>query len=134
MQKKRRSYPSTKENGEHFLWVDHKKLQIILNNLLSNAFKYTPKGGKIEIELSETEETTKMIIRDNGQGIDEDSLKSIFNLYYHKDDVDRLDGTGIGLALCKKLMELHEGSIAVESEIDQGATFTLSFHKGKDRY
>ena len=123
-----------KENGTHFLWVDHKKLQIILNNLLSNAFKYTPPGGKIGIELSETEEMVSITVRDSGQGIDRDSLASIFNLYYHKDDVDRIDGTGIGLALCKKLMELHEGSIAVESEIGRGTTFTLNFHKGKEFY
>ena len=92
------------------LWFDYKKLQIVINNLLSNAFKYTNDGGSISIDVEEAPNWVHLHIVDSGPGIKKSAQDAIFELYFHSDLEDVVEGTGIGLALCKKLMDLHKGN------------------------
>ncbi|PAC27077.1 hypothetical protein BWI92_24480 [Flectobacillus sp. BAB-3569] len=124
------------------LFFDSSKLEIILTNLLSNAFKYTPSGGKIslktEIVGSSSEEAVfeggrpsknflQISIQDFGVGMSVDELDKIFDPYYQASHTETLKirGTGIGLSLVKQLVEAHKGSIEVESAIAKGTTFIL---------
>jgi len=118
---------------------DADKLGKIMNNLLSNAFKFTGKGGKISVNLAlifdsddnETvgESTEKRIIeinvKDTGIGITETNLEKIFTRFFQVDDGTRQTGTGIGLALTKELVKLHRGTITVISKPGKGSKFTI---------
>ncbi|MGB5497688.1 MAG: two-component regulator propeller domain-containing protein [Maribacter sp.] len=110
---------------------DSKKLETIISNLLSNAIKFTPSGGKITVHLNQTLVNNKQFfiikVRDNGVGISEDRLSNIFERFYQVDNTStRLsDGSGIGLAQTKELVELMEGTIAVKSTIGKGSEFTV---------
>jgi len=116
------------------LWFDSKKIQNVILNLLSNAFKYTPKGGKITIEVINHTNSILIKFKDTGVGIDSKSIESVFDLYYHKDSDISTDGTGIGLALCKKLMDLHRFPINVESKIGEGSCFSIELFKNKNHF
>jgi DNA-binding response OmpR family regulator/nitrogen-specific signal transduction histidine kinase len=118
---------------------DADKLGKILNNLLSNAFKFTGKGGKISINLalvfdaddndSPDENTEKRMIeitvRDNGIGIAESNLEKIFTRFFQVDEGVKQTGTGIGLALTKELVKLHNGTISVQSKPGKGSKFII---------
>ncbi|MFK7934016.1 MAG: response regulator [Saprospiraceae bacterium] len=110
---------------------DAQKLFIVLNNLLSNAFKYTQPNGLISVNVTEVEDAIQIIIQDDGIGIKEDDLERIFELYFQTSSVDvpLLGGTGIGLAICKQYIELLEGTIEVQSKWREGSTFTITFSK-----
>lgn len=115
-------------NDDHLkVHVDPFQLEKILYNLLSNAFKFTPSGGEVIVELSEKEERIVITIEDDGAGISEDKVDHIFDRYYqatksiHSSD----EGIGIGLALVQELVELHGGSIQVESKLGHGARFSV---------
>ena len=107
--------------------VDVVKMEIVLNNLLSNACKYTPEGGSVILTLERDEETDKLIIKvsDTGIGIPEDELGLVFQRYFEssRSKGGHYDGTGIGLSICKKHVESHDGSISVASD-SNGTTFT----------
>lgn len=110
------------------IYYDENVVTTILNNLMSNAVKYTPEG---EIELSLTGDGQQIIItvRDTGYGIAADALPHIFDRYYQAKGTHQASGTGIGLALVKSLCELHEADIRVDSKEREGSIFTLSFQK-----
>ncbi len=98
----------------------------IMLNLLSNAVKFSHTNGKILIRVSKQNRSTALFeVIDNGIGIDNDQIENIFSEFYQVDRVrdEQLGGTGIGLALTKRLVELHGGNIGVESEIGKGSTF-----------
>lgn len=108
------------------IYVDAEIVTIILNNLLSNAVKYTPKG-EISITLSSIYENgdgfTEIKVSDTGYGITPDALPYIFDRYFQAKSKYQAAGTGIGLSIVKSLVELHEGTINVESEPGRGTTF-----------
>lgn len=120
---------------------DADKLGKIMNNLLSNAFKFTGKGGKISVNLSlvfdsdEKEQAIEspekrmieIIVKDTGIGIAESNLEKIFIRFFQVDDSTKQTGTGIGLALTKELVKLHKGSISVQSKPGKGSKFTIHF-------
>ena len=110
------------------IYVDAEIVTIILNNLLSNAIKYTPKG-EISITLSSIYENgdsfTEIKVSDTGHGIAPDALPYIFDRYFQAKSKYQISGTGIGLSIVKSLVELHEGTINVESEIEKGTIFTF---------
>lgn len=123
------------------LYFDMEKMEVVVTNLLSNAYKFTPENGHITISITTDEngETAqgsfvKIGIADTGSGIDKKSLPHIFDRFYQADDssVRKYEGTGIGLAITKELVELHGGTISVESEIGVGSTFTVHLPKGTD--
>jgi signal transduction histidine kinase len=104
---------------------DSHRLSQIVSNLLSNAAKYTPPPGEIEMTLSREGETAKIVVRDNGEGIESAAQERIFGLF-QQINPNRQDGLGIGLTLVRNLVELHHGSISVSSEgKGKGSEFTV---------
>ncbi|MBD5358502.1 MAG: response regulator [Bacteroides sp.] len=110
------------------MFYDPEVITIILNNLLGNAIKYT-KSGSVTLSLQFVTEGqvrfADMSVSDTGEGIDKDILPHIFERYYQAKHNRKVSGTGIGLALTKSLVELHEATISVKSEVGKGSTFTV---------
>jgi signal transduction histidine kinase/DNA-binding response OmpR family regulator/ligand-binding sensor domain-containing protein len=128
-------------------WYDADKIEKIISNLLSNAFKHTSDGGFIELTVNVPDHKScknmlRIIISDTGKGIPESEIDHIFELYYSSEDFTNREasGAGIGLALSKKLVELHKGKITVESKVsdeqnaDSGTTFQIELPIGKEQY
>ena len=111
---------------------DPEKVLRVLTNLISNAIKFTPENGKVltavkTILSSSSDHTLEIQVEDTGIGIPSNQITAIFDRFYQVDDstTRKKDGTGIGLALAKELVELMDGKIAVESEVGKGSTFTI---------
>jgi len=105
--------------------VDASKMDLILVNLLGNAFNHTQKGGSIAVRLHRDHDQIDLTLEDTGKGIDKVHQSHIFKRFYQVDQSSPT-GTGIGLALTKELVELHQGSISLESDPGQGSTFKVS--------
>ncbi|MBK6847542.1 MAG: response regulator [Proteobacteria bacterium] len=120
------------ERPDFEIYVDKSKFEKIAMNLLSNAFKFTPNGGRIEVCVGSSGPWVLIDVRDSGIGIDREGLGAIFERFAQVDAsaTRRYSGTGIGLALVKELMELHQGKVTVASTPGQGSTFTLHFRCG----
>ncbi|RKY90160.1 MAG: hypothetical protein DRQ01_09625, partial [Ignavibacteriae bacterium] len=117
------------------LYFDNEKMEKVFTNLLSNAFKFTPEGGKVTISLIETDNNSVEIkIKDTGIGIPEEELPKLFDRFYQVDSSHTRErgGTGLGLALTKELVELHQGSIKVESEEKKWTEITVTLPLGKE--
>ena len=125
------SYTFTSSIKQCTLWIDPDLLEKVFFNLLSNAFKFTPGGGSVRIEL--TEEGGRVFIRviDTGSGIRPANLPHLFDRFYTE---DRSMGTGIGLHLVKEYIDMHGGETRVESEPGQRTTFTVCLRKGKAHF
>lgn len=107
------------------LALDVEKMERVFFNLLSNAFKYTPNNGSIAVNCHYDSEKAVITVADTGEGISERDLGNIFERFFQVDQVHP-KGSGIGLALTKSFVELHNGEITVESELKKGTTFTIS--------
>ncbi|HUR45670.1 MAG TPA: HAMP domain-containing sensor histidine kinase, partial [Candidatus Saccharimonadales bacterium] len=107
--------------------LDRDKLEKIILNLLFNALKFTPAGGKVELRAEKRENNFLLIIRDTGVGISEKNLPNVFSRFWQADDSSRrkYQGVGIGLALVKELTELQGGAVSVASAQGQGTTFSV---------
>jgi signal transduction histidine kinase len=109
---------------------DERKIKQILLNLLSNAVKFTPEGGRIGIDARQTDGSVEISVTDTdtGIGIAVEDQPRIFEEFRQacSDYAHKVEGTGLGLTLAKKFVELHGGRIWVESEVGKGATFTFS--------
>ncbi len=114
------------------VWFDPAKLEMIIYNLLSNAFKFTPKGGSVAIGIEMTETKVTIKVTDSGQGISKEELSMIFERFYQSKSAGNLHGTGIGLTLSKSLALLHHGDLIAESEPGEGAAFILVLPLGKE--
>ena len=125
------------------VFFDKEKMENILGNLLTNAFKFTNAGGSITVTVSadyveklkgceESEGVVKISVADTGIGIPNEKQQHIFDRFYQVDDVLKrnIEGTGIGLALTKELVELHHGEIRVESQEGKGSVFTVTLPLG----
>ena len=111
-----------------YTWFDAEKFEKIMNNLLSNAFKFTDENGQIKISILKIKdkETVEILVEDNGIGIPKSHLKHIFNRYYRDlDNNKQYEGNGLGLALCKEYAELHFGLILVTSELNKKTKFSF---------
>ncbi|MEM6361661.1 MAG: tetratricopeptide repeat protein [Bacteroidota bacterium] len=116
-------------------FFDQDKVQKILNNLLSNAFKFTSTEGTVSLRIEQKNNLLCISVTDTGKGISTADQKLIFKRFHqNKDNTSSAAGTGIGLTLSKELALLHKGDITVESEPSQGATFTLQFPISKSAY
>lgn len=116
------------------LWFDEEKMELILYNLLSNAFKYSNDGGSILVKVMDTSaEWIHLEIIDDGIGIPEDHLPHIFDPFYRATN-NQYTGTGIGLALVKNLVEFHHGIIQVDSQAGNGSTFRVALKKGNAHF
>ena len=125
------SYTFTSSMKQCTLWIDPDLLEKVLVNLLSNAFKFTPEGGSVRIELTEEGDRVFIQVIDTGSGIQPGNLPHLFDRFYTE---DRSMGTGIGLQLVKEYIHMHGGEIHVKSEPGQRTTFTVCLRKGKAHF
>lgn len=111
--------------------VDADRIGQVVVNLLSNAIKYSKVGGRIDVELFETVSSSGFHIKDDGIGIPEDELPFIFERFYRADKSRNraTGGSGIGLTIVKSIIDAHGGKISVESRLNEGSLFTVSFPK-----
>jgi signal transduction histidine kinase len=111
------------------LYVDPLRLRQMLYNLLSNGIKFTPSGGRVTLAAEARGEQLEIRVTDTGIGIPRDDLPRLFQEFeqVQAQGEGRIAGSGLGLALTKRLVELHGGSVAVESALGEGSTFTLRF-------
>src|SRR6478609_1290794 len=110
-------------NGETLL------LQMLVNNLLDNALKYSPKESAVTVSLTEENQTIKLTVSDQGFGIADTEKKKVFEKFYRSGDENtrQAKGTGLGLYLCKKIVESHNGYISVTDNYPTGSSFAASF-------
>ncbi|WP_394679867.1 ATP-binding protein [uncultured Exiguobacterium sp.] len=109
------------------IFADEHKIKQVMLNLLSNAIKYSPQANQIQVRLSASEEQATFSVTDHGLGIPQNAFEKLFTKFYRVDnsDIRKIGGTGLGLAICKEIIESHGGAISVESEINDGSTFTV---------
>ena len=122
---------STPED-EIVAYIDKEKFERIVTNILSNAFKFTPEGGAIELHVTNDANAMVIQISDTGIGIPQEKIPRVFDRFYQVNNghTREQEGTGIGLALTKELVELHKGSISVESEEGKGSVFSVRIPLG----
>lgn len=132
------TYKFNSELDSIMLWYDADKMEKVIFNLISNAFKYTPEGGSINVSIQKLEDDVTIIVTDNGVGIDAEHLHKIYERFYEVSHNNRLanikynKGTGIGLALAKGIVDLHSGEIKVESKKNEGSIFTVRLPLGNN--
>lgn len=116
-----------------FISADRDKIHQVLTNLLANAIKFTPSGGRIDLYVSQSKGTTSFRIIDNGQGIPPDEVGQIFERFYMAEPSrnSKLGGQGIGLSIVKGIVNAHQGTISVDSIYGKGTTFTINLPMAK---
>jgi len=118
---------SVKVYGDVVLEADELLLKRILDNLITNAKKYTPYGTKVNVEAQNIGKEIMLTIADQGPGIPQEELDNLFERYYRgTNTTDDITGTGLGLAITKQLIDLHGGTISVQSGAE-GTVFILKF-------
>ena len=118
------------------IWCDAERLERVFVNLLSNAVKFTPPSGHVTVTLRDRSDDVEVVVEDTGPGFPPDRAEQLFERFYQVDMADRRahGGTGIGLALARELVMLHDGSIRAESDGHSGARFTVFLPKGRDHF
>ncbi len=106
------------------VWADEGRLEQVMTNLLTNAFKWSPDEGQVIFKAMTTDDGLRVEVKDNGPGIAKENQNKIFEAYYRvQSNTPRIGGLGLGLALCKTIIETHKGKIGVDSEEGKGSTF-----------
>jgi signal transduction histidine kinase len=106
--------------------VDEKLLRQILGNLLANALKYSPGGGRVSLEVRREDGALTFVVSDQGIGIPPADLPDLFGVFHRAANVATIPGTGLGLAIVKRAVERHGGAVAVSSTLGRGSRFTVS--------
>ncbi len=122
-------------NTDIYAYYDGERISQVLTNLLKNALKAsTPKKGKLQILVEDMPNEVKISVKDNGTGLPKDSLDKIFRKFYQVDTSTTREkgGSGLGLSICKGIVETHGGKIWVESELGKGATFSFTLQKNTE--
>lgn len=121
---------------DRFVYIDKDKITQVLDNIISNALKYSPEGGKVRFELLQRENILHVRVSDEGVGIPKSDLPKIFDRFYRVDKARsrKMGGTGLGLAIAKEIIEIHGGEIWADSEEGKGTTitFTLPLDRGRE--
>ncbi|MEC2070641.1 ATP-binding protein [Alkalihalophilus marmarensis] len=106
---------------------DSERIQQVITNIISNAIKFSPNGGDITTTLASNSTSLFVSVKDDGLGIPENEMKNLFRKFYRIDNSDRkkIGGTGLGLPICKEIVEAHNGTISVESKENEGSTFII---------
>jgi PAS domain S-box-containing protein len=117
-----------------YVMGDHIRLVQVMMNLLSNAIKFSPNGGEIEISMSSTEDTVKVSVKDEGPGIPKEFQPKLFAKFAQADSSSQraYQGTGLGLHICRSIIEGHNGKILFKTEIGKGTTFYIELPKYKE--
>ena len=124
-----------KDQDQLEVWYDSRQMQKVITNLLSTAVKYTPEKGSISINISKRGEEAIIEVQDSGKGIKPEEAGKIFERFYQtSNDPENTQGTGIGLALSKGIVELHKGRIEVSSNQTSGTTFTIALKLGNAHF
>jgi signal transduction histidine kinase len=107
---------------------DEDRINEVLGNLISNAFKFTPRGGRVALSVDRVESTVVITVADTGAGISAEQLPHIFDKFYQADNQAQAasKGTGLGLAIAKEIVDAHGGQTTVESKVGQGTTFVVT--------
>lgn len=115
------------------MWGDRDKLLLAMHNLVSNALKYTPRGGSVTVRADADETQLRVDVADTGIGIAPEERERVFERFYRAQDerVGQITGTGIGLSLARELARIHGGDITLDSEMNKGSVFTLTAPTGK---
>lgn len=118
------------------VWFDKEKMDSILKNILSNAVKYTPENGSIDVCASESGNEWSLEVRDTGIGIPDNEQKGLFHAYFRGSNAInmKVTGSGIGLMLVKRLVQLHGGSISIKSAVGEGTCVKIIFRKGNRHF
>jgi signal transduction histidine kinase/ligand-binding sensor domain-containing protein/DNA-binding NarL/FixJ family response regulator len=116
------------------MYADREKIEIVIFNLIANAFKFTPEGGKITLKITQKADEISLHVVDNGAGISEGTGAKIFNRFYQDSNQSSATGFGIGLFLVKKFIDGHQGSVSYTSTVGLGTDFKITLLKGKDHF
>jgi signal transduction histidine kinase len=126
-------------NGDDMIWADRDKITQVLTNLIGNAIKFTPRGGKVRVTTihpAANDDWLRISVSDTGPGIPAEEAAKIFDEFYQisRPGEEKAKGVGLGLAICKKLIDMHRGHIGVDSEIGTGSTFyfTVPNHPSRE--
>lgn len=126
------------ESNFRFLnvWFDREKMESILKNLISNAIKYTPQNGEVHVYAFSTVDYWGIEVSDTGIGIPESEQNKLFRLFFRGSNAinSKVAGSGIGLLLVRKLVNLHKGTIGLKSKENEGSTFKISFPQGHKHF
>jgi signal transduction histidine kinase len=114
------------ELEEALIISDPGLLEMVWNNLLTNAIKFTPENGRIRIYLRKNNEKIEVVVEDTGCGMEEKTLLRIFDRFYQGDTSHSIDGNGLGLSLVQRILNLVDGQISVVSEVGGGSKFTVT--------
>jgi len=109
--------------GDDFeIEADRAKIEQVFVNLIDNAIKYTPEGGRIEIRIQDQDDTVSVVVEDNGIGIPREDQERVFERFYRVDKARsrQLGGTGLGLGIAKHIVLAHKGTIRIESQVNKG--------------
>lgn len=113
------------EYPEQFIYADEFALKQILVNLLTNSIKFSPEGGQIRLNVKRNDKHLEISIRDEGIGIDENDIKNLFKPFFRAKNASEIPGIGLGLAIIKKLIDLHKGKIKCYSSLGKGTEFQI---------
>ena len=116
----------TAEPEEITVTADERRVRQVVFNLLSNAIKFTPEGGRVDVSARVDDGHVEIAVADTGRGISPEELETIFEEFEQTSDGKKADGTGLGLPLSRKLVELHSGRLWVESDVGAGSTFRFT--------
>ncbi len=121
-------------DNDAYIVADRDRVNQVINNITTNAIKYSPEGATIRIYVTEDKNWYKISVADTGMGISKEDLPRIFERFYRVDKARSraMGGTGLGLAIAKEIMEGHDGKLTAESEYGKGTTMTMWFLKGQD--
>ncbi|HKJ40502.1 MAG TPA: HAMP domain-containing sensor histidine kinase, partial [Sunxiuqinia sp.] len=123
----------SKIKDDVFVYADHNMVDLIVRNLISNALKFTPEKGKVELDMLQVDGFYKVQVKDTGVGIAEEDIPKLFeqNDSISTYGTNNEKGSGLGLILCKEFVEMNGGEIVVESKKGEGSTFTFSLKRYK---
>lgn len=118
------------------IWLDKDKMDSILKNIISNALKYTPDGGNVNIYAAETDDSWSLEVKDTGIGVPASEQKKLFKMHFRGSNAinSKVTGSGIGLLLVYKLVRLHKGKLNFSSAEGKGSTIKVTFPKGEKHY
>jgi two-component system, OmpR family, phosphate regulon sensor histidine kinase PhoR len=106
--------------------ADRVRLAQVFDNLISNAIKFTPPGGRVGLAISMVADEAIIVVTDSGMGMSREDQQRLFTRFFRTKAAARIQGTGLGLSITKAIVDAHHGSISVESEVGTGTRFTVT--------